>query len=137
MGIFQRASKRCIQTLRRFNNQGIAVKKGDIRFILNKEKFIIAKVKVYDVTETHIRVQNVINNDVCPPIIPIPKTKEDILFGNYMEAKGAFGAFLYNQYSEIKKGSIVTMGEYGVEMDIVVINELIEYTRKFAPEKLI
>jgi len=113
------------------------VKKGDIRFILNKEKFIIAKVKVYDVTETHIRVQNVINNDVCPPIIPIPKTKEDILFGNYMEAKGAFGAFLYNQYSEIKKGSIVTMGEYGVEMDIVVINELIEYTRKFAPEKLI
>ena len=54
-----------------------------------------------------------------------------------MEAKASFGAFLYNEYVNIKKGSIVTMGEYGVEMDVEVINYMIEYTKKYAPEKLI
>jgi len=113
------------------------MKKGDIRFILNKEKFIIAKVRVYDITETHIRIQNTINNDICPPILPIPIDKADILYPTYMEAKASFGAFLYKEFSNIKKGSIVTMGVYSVEMDVEVINSIIEYTKKYAPEKLI
>ena len=114
------------------------MEKGDIRFILNKEKFIIAKVKVYDVTDTHVRVQNIINNDLCPPILPIPLEKSDLLFGNYMEAKAEFGSFLYKRYYNKKnKESIATIGGYGVEMDLEVIKSIIAHTKKYAPEKLI
>ena len=111
--------------------------KGDIRFILNKEKFIIAKVRIYDITDTHIRFQNIINNDVCPPILPIPLEKSDLLFGNYMEAKGAFGGFLHKHYANLGKGEVVTMGDYGIVMDLKAVNELIDYAKKYAPEKLI
>ncbi len=114
------------------------MKKDSILFVLNKHKFIIAKVKVYDITETHVRIQNIINNDVCPAILPIPiEQVESTLFGTYHTAKVEFGSYLWANYRQLDDTDIISMGEYNILMDIKTIKECIDYTEKYAPEKLV
>lgn len=114
------------------------MKKGDFKFVLNRDKFIIARIRVYDVTDTHVRIQNVINNDVCPPILPIPLVKVDsTIFGNYQQAKIELGIYVYKNYKNIKGTDVVTMGAFNILMDVETIKDLVTFVEKYAPEKLI
>ncbi len=114
------------------------MKKGDFKFVLNRDKFIIARVRVYDVTDTHVRIQNVINNDVCPPILPIPLDKVDTtIYGNYQMAKIELGTYIHKYHKNINSETIITMGNFNTLMDIEVMKELITFVEKYAPEQLI
>jgi len=110
---------------------------GDIKFVLNKEKFIIAKVVIYDITDTHIRIQNVINNDICPAILPIPNHKSDMLFECYQDAKAHFGSFLFKHYQHITKASIIESSNININLDVNLVREYITYTQTYYPELLI
>ncbi len=114
------------------------MKKGDFKFVLNRDKFIIARVRVYDVTDTHVRIQNVINNDVCPPILPIPLDKVDTtIYGNYQMAKIELGTYIYKNYKNIDRDTIVEMSGSRVLMDIETVQSLIAFVEKYSPENLI
>jgi len=113
------------------------MKVGEFKFILNKEKFIIAKVVIYDITDTHVRIQNIINNDICPAILPIPLHKSDMLFDCYQDAKASFGAFLFKHYQHITEASIIESQNFNINLDVKLVRDYIAYTQKYYPELLI
>lgn len=51
--------------------------------------------------------------------------------------KQILGAYLFKFYNHLYDKDIITMGGYNVHLDIVAVKNYIDYTNKYAPEKLI
>jgi len=104
----------------------LEIKVGNIKYVVNKDKYIIAKVYVSEILDDAIVVQNIIEEDLCPALLRIPNTHKNIIFDTYHNAKIMFGALIFKEGKNIN-----------AKIDYKSFDSFVKYTERFSPELLI
>jgi len=76
------------------------MKIGDIKYISNKQRIVVAKVFVYEIDSHFIHIKTYVTDSILnPTILKLPLEKKDeLIFDTYTDAMCDMGIFFYNQY---------------------------------------